>query len=1255
MKTKALSVVAALAACVSLAQSGREISVSRVSDAALRVGLAPSGSEGALWVAFGATDGGSATNGWANVRRVADLPASACEVDYSMPADWLTSDVLYRFFVFSDETDRYSSYLVDSVTSPNGKLHVDTEVRINGTTMLETRVRIVMTPHDTTWPVCGIANPEPYFFLGRGEGGRIFYGGGVAENVDCGVYVDLNRKSSFDLDFKEGTYQVFNLESDPPTTLLNATDIRRQNTTGDNTFWLFGYNGERAQRKMTIFSAEMWQFGELVADMAPAVSNGVACLWDNVRQRYFLPVDAFGNAAILTPGATRCAPDVSSTETYSSQAAGGPELANVTVSTEGGILVLKGRILQCGAGCSTCTVSVKYGQDAAALTHVVGEDVSAGQVSVPLNFLAPGRTYQVVLRIENEKGESSESDTIEVSVPEPGAGSAGSRALRVKSVDLAAGKAVLFLDAGVAGTLTVLAGNAVAGDDPSAWPFVGEAVAVDGSAQDIEVTLPTDPATERTYRVVRFVLASPQSDLYGHLVDTMTSVTESRFVDTGVMITPQNYMTSRMRITFKLTEGGKWNVNGWSDGNGVGRYFVGVSAEGWLSYGLGGYQDGDVPYSYGNVVTMDLDARDMTCTAYDETAGRMVKEWTMINSAPTGNLPLRIHGWNEGSRKQVIYRAQYWQGENLICDLLPCVDKDGVGCYYDAAANRLVYSTGSGTELQPGAEVKEQTGYLFCLPDSEGAPRLVRMEVTDGDLRGNTVTISGAVAQEGSDPVTSVELSVVLTRGGESEVRVLGNPDADGRFAFDVTDLEPGERYDWRLTASSTGGTDTLQGAAFATRKATYLQSATVRAEQYRVIGDVYAKFGPGATDLWVEWTVSETETNRLAVGTFTAIDDPHQAFEINLQGGVADGSPFAYCVVASNDLGEVYALSSISGSLHIVDQANYTWKPGTSGRWTDLNSWTCDKADRWDYPNGDHCGVVFGGAANVEVDGVVRAARLSFSGEELDVRFHAANTNDYSFTYVLDDELEIPDGGRVTIDGACVNWEEPLADRYAFALGESASLVVTNGAHFTVRYLKAYEEGSRIVICDGSSVGVQDFSLGNGELVIDDSFAACQALFVNNEINRHDDARLLIRGRNPQLRWRLYEHRTLALVAANASVCRMGQIDFEIPSGGYAATPVDCSASYEKYPFGDCDKLFTPGRTTNLTVRVVNAKADYASIPKRQELIRWSPSGIMKSRLDLVEPAQKRARFAYSDETDFPQSLDLVNDRTIGTMILVQ
>ena len=324
MKVQLTTVAAVLAASVSLAQSGREISVSRVSDAALRVGLAPSGSEGALWVAFGATDGGSTTNGWENVVRVKSLPVAACGVPFAVPADWKTSDVFYRFFVFSDETDRYSSYLVEGASSPNGGLHVDTGVVIDGTTMPETRVRLEMTPIDGSWPVCGIANPEPYFFLGmNGSNGEICYGDGK-ENAFCGAYMSLNRKSLFDLDFRAGTYQVLDLESDPPAMLLNATDIKRQKTSGANTFWLFGYNGEGAQRRMTIFSAEMWQFGELVANMTPAVLNGVVCLWDNVRLKHLMPVNGSGNPATLTEVGARRALEASSTKTFSSRAADDP-------------------------------------------------------------------------------------------------------------------------------------------------------------------------------------------------------------------------------------------------------------------------------------------------------------------------------------------------------------------------------------------------------------------------------------------------------------------------------------------------------------------------------------------------------------------------------------------------------------------------------------------------------------------------------------------------------------------------------------------------------------------------------------------------------------------------------------------------------------------------------------------------------------------------------------------------------------------
>ena len=1236
----------------------REIAFEGGTLLAPRVRLAAAPSDGELWLAYGMSDGGDTTNGWDHVQHVQTVPAAETTVDVALPEGAGSSYSFYRLFVLYDATKAYSTYLADRVTASSGIQHVDTGIVIDASTMPKTRVRITMSAPNVTWPVNGIAgkSDRPYFFCGPGHLGAIYYGGGdiTGGNKSTGVDYVWGHKDTFDLDFLNKTFKVTDWETSPESVVVDQT-VTYNSAVGSATFWLFGYNAEQSERAMTIYAADFWQDGEMVASMIPAVSNGLACVYDTHRKEYLLPKTKTGAVSTaLTAGAFVALED-SSTQTRDFNDVAGPSVRMTGVQSVDGIVHVRGLLEYCGRGMATCDLFVRYGFSSNQYESVVrvAEATGAGAFDMPIPMLLPQRPYWIVVEAVNANAETGVTDAVSFCLPAPSAGDDGARGFSIVGLTRMGGlptQATLAFAQGAAGQLSQY-GNGV---------VVGEAEPVSGDAQNLLVDLPRDPTTALPYPQLEFQFASRLSDVYGHLVESVSSQSASLSrgcLDTGVSVTPQNYRSTRMKITFSTNQSGVWNVAGYSEKEGV--FFVGVDSRGDIACGFGrtGQQWAfGGAYTYGDVLTFDLDGENLKCTVFNETRQNAVATMNLPDTVPTGNLPLSFHGWNQFYRQQTVYRAQFWQGGELVRDFRPCVDKSNVACYYDAVTGELFHSNGTGDELTAGGEIadgKVSRRYLYS--SAAEAPCVTRAEAIC-DPETGILHVEGFVSQFGSDAASECVLSLKMACGDMQDERVLGSPSSDGSFAFDISALRPDSSYSWQLWATSADGKhDVVTGPDFRTPGSTAIRNVTFSVQQRAVTASVvFDSFGAGETLLYAFW--GETENgfdHSLLLGRYEVTSNKLQTVTFSMESAARDRAN-SYRIVASNLVGTAYATSTgFGGTIAIADTATYTWRPETSGRWTDAANWDCSTDDNWGYPDGPSCKAEFAaGRADVELDAHVQLGSLLFSGDAPDVRIHAANTNDFSLTCPITGDKTLPARAHWTVDRAKVLIDSPGVYMYTLNLGASSTVVITNGAHFSTSFFKAMADESRIVVCDGSVVTVQDFSIGDGELVVDDALTYCQCLFLNNDLNKHDKARVLIRGRNPRMIWRL--RRTTTSMAANTSQCRPARLDFEIPSGGYASTPLDCGIALNDYPFGDFDKYpgFT-GRSTNIMVRVVNRRETFQSIPKRQQLIRWSPAGIMTNRIDLLPTARSRSRLCYGDESERPTTLELVNERSGMAIIL--
>lgn len=1271
---KELALVLVLAAGSAFAGYERTIELKEFNGAAdggsvanLAISAFPSDCD--LYVATGMTDGGAMPEDWDHATFVATVPAFDTSVSCILPTGFQKDYTHFRFFVLYDEVKDYSSYLVDSITSQNADLHIDTGVLINGGNINLTRVSITMSAPNGLWPVNGISNPQPVFFCGpcgpnNGGSGQIFYGSGTA-NVETSGYYPWGHKATFDLDFLNQTFKVTDWSTEPETELLNLASLTRSGATAANTFWIFGYNTERAQRAMTIYSADFWQNGEPVASIVPAVSNGVVCAYDFVRERYLLPMDKFDTTVMtnLVAGA-KLFPAPSSSETFSALGFSDPMLDPVSATAEGLSARLSGTLVSCGFGHSTCDLYVRAGLDPDALGEAVcvTNDVSSGNFSLVLSGLLPRRHYYFSVQAVNAAGLESESRLVDVAVPSHGQGEEGARPFSIARVGFANGQATtmtLAFEAGDTETdLTVCAGDEPA-DAADEWAYSAPLGMVRAEAQELTFDLPKNVGGD-VYRFVRIVAENSQP--YDHLVDSVVSAAGTRYIDSGVLVNADNYARFRMKFTYSPMVPGLWNVFGYSGPHG--RFFAGVSEFSSYAYGaFSGTQQTDtgVAHRYGDVVTVDLDVDGKRFSVTDETTGGVKVSAPFAPSAPSANLPMWMLGWSGypiTTRACALYAAEYWLDGECVRKFRPCVDRQGVACLYDEVTKGLFHSGGSGDELAAGAAIPGSFRVyekLVAASAPDGCPVVATATVTPDVVLGNVVAVRGVISAFGAASAADCTLSLVLRADGVDEVLLrLGSPNADGTFSFDVdVDVVPGVTYDWWVVAEAASGLDNFQGDSFRIAAETKIRSVDATFEGRRVnVGVSVEEYGAGETELYLLWGETEATERGVRIGSFTVASNVFQRFSVDWPDMPRDGLAY-YRVVASNFVGTVHAVGvEKTGSVVLKDTGTYTWKAGASGCWSDADNWTCNMDRNWGYPDSPDCCVCFpSGEAEVELDGSFTSKTVSWASQA-NVRFWGTNTN--VCRYVC-----LGDGKKITLSSAATVTVERASlvlgtHSEILGLGQNARLHITRGADFKVQYLQTYEPGSQFRISDDAVATAIDYDLGSGDFIIDNALVVCREFFfVNMENGVYDRAHLLFRGKKPRLRW-LAGATTWGESFANTSVTKEGVVEFDIPVGGYAETPILYVGTRTDYPFGSFDGYTRwQNRSTTLTIRIANRRGAFGGLPRFQPLVDWS-SGIATNYIICTAPCSDSARFVYADGTDRPKKLGLAYKHA-GMMLLVK
>lgn len=232
--------------------------------------------DGLLFAVGGASDAGTTVSGWQNVQFLTKVPTGTNTVTVTLPAAWWDAAAKVRFLWKSAEDFPYDRQV--AFLESNGGPWINTGYIPGPGTELSIRQR---SSYDVAFGL------SIYFYL-LSNGAGTYYG-------------YFGNLSSFD-NYNPGR-AVHELTLGPSGAYLNGVQKATfTNTTftamtkGISLFgrrdWETGVIGKQGQCQ--IYSAQIREAGVTVRDFIPCVSNGVACLYDNVSRTFYFNAGASG-------------------------------------------------------------------------------------------------------------------------------------------------------------------------------------------------------------------------------------------------------------------------------------------------------------------------------------------------------------------------------------------------------------------------------------------------------------------------------------------------------------------------------------------------------------------------------------------------------------------------------------------------------------------------------------------------------------------------------------------------------------------------------------------------------------------------------------------------------------------------------------------------------------------------------------------------------------------------------------------------
>ena len=850
--------------------------------------------------------------------------------------------------------------------------------------------------------------------------------------------------------------------------------------------------------------------------------------------------------------------------------------------------------LSCGGGASSAEVSIVWGIDAASLdrTNLVSSAASPELRRDTLRGLLPNTDYYAKIIVRNGAGFTAETAAIAfTSGPAPADETGPGRTISIASANLAPNGNAASLnlqfgegEEGVTNKLFVLMGNVYGGIVTGDWTRVECVADIAPEETSRRYDLPNGWGTE--YRLLRFAFDLDKPLPYDGMVEYIES-NGQQWIDSGVKanVSFDCGLESHADATFLSTG----DVGLLSARTASSRVYLIYLYNGWcIGYG-GSYSTGGT-LTTGARYAVDAVLHDGTQSV---TANGVPQVSTQYTGDVTTGLNLFIFRMNYGGSASVgvsarLYGLSISQDGTPLRDFLPCT-VNGEGALYDKVTD-AVFLNASATPFTLGPAAPMQVFKPFSPTyyyAEVGRPAFASCAVSS--VGPDSIALSGVLQSFGGSREDCRVALFLATDGSDGTFTQIGAaavPGADGSFTIAATGLPSGQTYWLRCEATGASGVATSS----ATFSETTLADATVTCAADDVDGSTLTVRGrlaaAGASDALVALYVGTNATTAVekARTTLSSVGDPYALVWSGYLEDCDWTSRYYWEVRVVTTFGQ-NAWTNVFGrqTFLLVDTSTYEWTGAGAADasgfsdWCDTNNWRTASAspDKAGCPVNAYATAAFtaGGAVAVAVPKPISLRKLQATTAGLDLVVQGAGSPRIDMSLFLASDNDSANGRPVMVDVSGEGTRVTLRD---LSVDEANSVRVDGGATLALENVRCAVDGlfnlsptyasavgtaysgGRCELSDGSRLTIRRdgigqysglFLAGGGEMVVRDATLDSNIIFDY----KTGGGRLRLEGAASVLAGLMR-----GLAAATIPDAGTGVIEFEVPTAGYAAAPVE-------------------------------------------------------------------------------------------------
>ena len=1134
-----------------------------VSGMTLTFGAGASDVTNAIWLCWGAADGGTLTNGWANVVKVAEVTPEPQTVVVTPPADFDAGGDRYRFMSAPREIVYLAyDYPVAYVESTGGQ-YVNTGIRPTST--LSTAIRLSAEKDFASenailgakWDVDG------YFLM-------FFKAGYNYVRFHSGRYV-VQDSQHFVFGFSATNEIVVSRTGLTVNDALTGF-LSIPGTDKDDDIYLFSTpdnevaaDGAGKRGVFRLYSCSFTDGDQLVRDYVPVVAhNGSYALYDRVSGDVFVSTGEELGGGPRVPGPatrTKCC----WSDCYGGATTDAPVVRSISCgATTDASAALSWIIDSVGRGASSADVYVSWRTATSHETVRVASGVGAGTGNYVLSALRSATDYVAAILVSNDLGRVTESSCNFTTVgyrDEQGNG----RTISVSPLKAEGRMTGLRLQFGpsaanVAIPLYALLGSSWGGNSTNGWARVDFVANIAPEEETLDYALPAGWGED--FSRVRFAFlgggdidGAPDADRVDYIESDGTQAINTGIKPSTGLVTEIELQPLEGHVGENAIFGASWAANG---------------------YFLMFYNSKYRFHSRGKSVDVAISAYDrpetLSCSPTAFVVGGVAHALAGTQSDSSNDITLfqSTSGTGDGKGGAFrMYRCSMRTDKGPERDFVPCLH-NGDYCLFDSVSKGY-FTDGSG-----GNPFK--VGYVFprdaFSPTYEYGSDGGGVEIAEFSLVSRAGTIADVTGRVALGDTSADEIALVFRYGMTDDVSAMksydaGHPESDGSFAFTVEDFVPGARNWYAL--------ELVRDDVVVARKGPH----DVQTDGPAALGEVWFDsvtddftlnfqadvIDVGAGNASLRLLTGPTADSLAAAGDAVAVPFADRyALSATLP---TFTNSLAWAVLLSNSAGgRSWCSTSAVGVVSCPDRTAYRWTGGSSGDWRDAANWSSEAHpgdSRYAFPDYLTATADFSACADssveVRVSGETHASvkgadgtTVTFVGADADALLVGQvcdgilkGTNAFSgLRFAVSNDVTLAAGARVICcNGACGTWggNVTLGGAASFTTDAATNSVERSvtfgpGARFTLahgacvtRPLRDKGEdafvltsaGAVLEVAGGSVCALDRTVLANGaELIIDDATGvvhdAYYSVFTKSALKAGEaPGRVVLRGRAPR------------------------------------------------------------------------------------------------------------------------------------------